>query len=71
LNIVEKALTEKLELAAQEIIDALLPKYKAEFEATLEKVANRLAKGMAKDLVIEDKGTYLSVTLNTDIEKKT
>jgi hypothetical protein len=63
-SILETYIANKLTDASEEIAGKLIPKYQAEFTTTLERVANGLVKGLAKDLVIEDKGDFLSVTIN-------
>lgn len=63
MKLIESLIASKLDEHAQAIADKLLPKYVAEFEALLTKVSNNLLTGLAKYLVIEDKGKYLSVTI--------
>lgn len=65
---IKKALETKLEEGAQEIIARLNEQYKAEFEALLEKLANRLIKSIATDLAIEDKGDTLVVSIKSSRE---
>lgn len=60
---IETLLKERLEKSAQEIVDILLPKYKAEAEALLEKAANSLVRQVMQDLVIEDTGDRLVLSI--------
>ena len=48
---------------AQEIVDTLMPKYKVEAEALLEKASNRLVKRIVADLVIEEGSDGLSISV--------
>lgn len=62
-SFLETLLKSKLEESAQGIVTSLLPKYKAEAEALLEKAANRMLKKIIADLVIVDQTSYLQVTI--------
>lgn len=67
---IKKALEAKLEEGAKEIVARLNEQYAREFEASLEKLANRLIKSVAIDLKIEERGDSLIVSIKPDEVKK-